>query len=216
MRAPKLNILVLAAGLSTRLGTPKPLVRIRGVSLLRRALVLGASLSPHKVFAVVPSRSSSYRQQAAGLSSVCFISNPKRADGLATSVRIGIRRARFAGAILILPVDLYALESRDLVRLLARWSAMPGRSAATQIGAHGGVPLILPARQFPAASQLEGDTGLRNLLSQFTPGPVLVDLPAAALDIDTLQDLRAARLRWRRPCLAALGATPKRKIAKHL
>jgi molybdenum cofactor cytidylyltransferase len=214
MRAPKLNILILAAGLSTRLGQPKPLVRIRGITLLRRALVLSASLSPHRIFAVVPNLFSSYRHQAAGIS-VCLVSNPKRAEGLATSVRIGIRRARFAAAILILPVDLYALESRDLVRLLARWSATPGRSAATRIGAHGGVPLILPARQFSAAAQLKGDTGLRNLLSQFTPGPALVDLPVAALDIDTLQDLRVARLRWPRPGLASSGAAPKRKIAEH-
>jgi molybdenum cofactor cytidylyltransferase len=214
MRAAKLNILILAAGLSTRLGMPKPMARIRGVTLLRRVLVLSASLAPRGIFAVVPSRLSNYRHQAAGIS-VSFIPNPTRAEGLASSVRIGIRRARFAGAILILPVDLYALDSRDLRRLLARWSAMPGRSAAARIGESGGVPLILPARLFPAAAHLKGDTGFRNLLSHLTPGPALVELPAARLDIDTLQDLRAARLRWRRPYGAASGAVPKRKIAKH-
>ena len=56
---------------------------------------------------------------------------------LAGSVKIGIRRARFASAILILPVDLYALKSRDLHRLLARWCARPGVAAAARIGARG-------------------------------------------------------------------------------
>jgi molybdenum cofactor cytidylyltransferase len=215
MRAANLNILILAAGLSTRLGVPKPLVRIQGITLLRRALLLSASLAPRGIFAVVPSRCSSYRNEATGIR-VLFVPNPKRAEGLAGSVRIGIQRARFAGAILILPVDLYALNIRDLRRLLARWRSMPGLCAAARIGTRGGVPLILPARAFAAAAHLQGDAGFRNLLSSFTPPPTLVDIPAAGLDIDTRQDLQAARLRRQRPRGAALGFLPKRKIAKHV
>lgn len=212
MRAPNLNILILAAGLSTRLGVPKPLVRIQGITLLRRALLLSASLRPRSIFAVVPSRCSSYRNQATGIR-VLFVPNPKRAEGLASSVRIGIQRARFAGAIMILPVDLYALNTHDLRRLLARRRSMPGLCAAARIGTRGGVPLILPARAFAAAAHLQGDSGFRDLLSSFTPPPALVDILAAGLDIDTPQDLQAARLWRHRPCGAASGFLPK--IAKH-
>jgi CTP:molybdopterin cytidylyltransferase MocA len=117
---------------------------------------------------------------------------------------------------LILPVDLYALNTRDLRRLLSRWRSMPGLSAAAKIGARGGVPLILPARAFAAAAHLQGDSGFRNLLSCFTPPPALVDIPAAGNDIDTPQDLQAARLSRHRPCRTASGFLPKRKIAKHV
>jgi CTP:molybdopterin cytidylyltransferase MocA len=202
MRAAKLNILILAAGLSTCLGQ-------------RQALLLSASMAPAGIFAVVPSRSSRYRNEAAGIK-VRFVPNSKRAEGLASSVRIGIRRSRFAAAILILPVDLYALNSRDLRRLLARWHASPGVCAAARIGARGGVPIILPARTFPAAALLEGDCGFRNFLGSFTPPPELVDIPAAGLDIDTRPDLQSARLRRQRRSEAPSGPLPKRKIAKYV
>jgi CTP:molybdopterin cytidylyltransferase MocA len=63
---------------------------------------------------------------------------------------------------------------------------------------------------------LQGDSGFRDLLLSFTPPPALVDIPAAGLDLDTPQDLRAARLWRHRPCGAPSGILPKRKIAKHV
>lgn len=198
MRAAKLNILLLAAGQSRRLGRPKSMVRIQGITLLRRALLLAAALRPRGIFVVVPRRGSTHRHQASG-HRVRFVMNTNPAQGLAGSVRLGIRQARYASAILIVPVDMYALSVRDLARLLARWLSHPGQAAAAKIGAHGGVPMILPARYFPAAEQLSGDAGFRGLLRDFRPPPALLDLPAAALDLDTPADLQAARTRpWRK------------------
>jgi CTP:molybdopterin cytidylyltransferase MocA len=58
------------------------------------------------------------------------------------------------------------------------------------------VPLILPRRLYPRALAVTGDVGLRELVNGLPAKErVLVDLPSAALDVDTPQDLRAARLR---------------------
>ena len=46
---PKLKIVLLAAGFSQRLGRPKALVRMHGVSLLRRTLLLAAALAPRGI-----------------------------------------------------------------------------------------------------------------------------------------------------------------------
>jgi molybdenum cofactor cytidylyltransferase len=196
-RAPKLNILILAAGYSTRLGVPKALARVHGLSLLRRTLKVSASLAPGKIFVVVPRHCAGYRVQARGFSAR-FLPNSDRAEGLASSVRLGVRRARFASGILVVPVDLPELQSSELARLLTCWRARPARLAAARIGRHGGIPLILPARLFAAAESLAGDVGLRSLLGDLPPGQrALVPLPSAAFDIDTASDLAAARRRWR-------------------
>jgi len=193
---PRVQVIILAAGFSSRLGTPKALARVRTTSLLRRTLSLAAPFAA-RIIAVVPRRAVRYRMQARGLN-VVFAVNPQRAEGLASSVRQGIRQARYAPAVLLLPVDLAVLQARDLARLVSRWRATPRRVIARHIGApdspQGGVPLILPRWLYPRALTVRGDVGLREFVNHLPPSQrLLVDLPSAALDIDTAEDLRAAR-----------------------
>ena len=64
--------------------------------------------------------------------------------------------------------------------------------------ARAGVPLILPRWLYSRALDVTGDIGLRDLIGGLpAPQRVLLDLPSAALDVDTPQDLRAARRRLR-------------------
>jgi CTP:molybdopterin cytidylyltransferase MocA len=64
--------------------------------------------------------------------------------------------------------------------------------------ARGGVPLILPRWLYARAQAVSGDVGLRDLVNGLpAPQRVLLNLPSAALDVDTPQDLRAARRRRR-------------------
>jgi molybdenum cofactor cytidylyltransferase len=195
---PRLDVLVLAAGFSSRLGRPKALVRVRASSLLRRTLTLVSRLAPAKIVVVIPRRAARYRIEARGLK-VDFAANPRRADGLSSSVRRGIVRCRYSSALLLLPVDLAALRQRDVARLISRWRAARRRVIARRIGApggppRGGVPLILPRWLYGRALGVTGDIGLRDLVSGLPAlQRVLLNLPSAALDVDTPPDLRAAR-----------------------
>ncbi len=194
----RLQIIVLAAGFSSRLGRPKALARVHGVSLLRRTLELAATLGCAKIIAVVARDSARYRAQARGID-VTFLSNSRRNQGLSSSVRRGIAVARYAPAVLLLPVDLGHLKSRELARLIRRWQAAPRGVIARRIGRIGVAPLILPRRLYPRAQRITGDVGLRDLIAQLpAAGRVLVDMPSAASDIDTPQDLEAARRTFRR------------------
>jgi len=199
---PRLHVLILAAGFSSRLGRPKPLARVGAFTLLRRTLTLVARAAPAKIIVVIPRHAARYRIEARGLR-VVFAANPRRADGLSSSVRLGIVLARCSPALLLLPVDLAALQERDLVRLISRWRAARRCVIARRIGqqggtSRGGVPLILPRWLYARALAVTGDVGLRDLVSGLpAPQRVLLTLPSAALDVDTPQDLRAARRRLR-------------------
>jgi molybdenum cofactor cytidylyltransferase len=196
---PRLEVVILAAGFSSRLGRPKALARVRGVTLLRRTAALAARLSPAQTTVVIPRRATSYRVEARGLA-VSFAANPHRAEGLSSSVQHGIARARFSSALLLLPVDLPGLKVRDLSRLISHWRTARRCVIARRIGhgatARGGVPLILPRWLYGRARGVRGDIGLRELISGLHPDQcVLLNLPSAALDIDTPDELRAARRR---------------------
>jgi molybdenum cofactor cytidylyltransferase len=205
---PRLQIVILAAGFSSRLGQPKALVRVRGISLLRRTLTLVAQFAPAKIIVVLPRRSARHRFEARGLN-VVFVANRRRADGLSSSVRLGVARARYSPALLLLPVDLAMLQSRDLARLISRWRSVrrcvlarriePQGRAPSAETPRGGVPLILPRWLYAQALDVTGDLGLREWVAALpSPQRVLLHLPSAALDVDTPQDLRAARRRLRR------------------
>jgi molybdenum cofactor cytidylyltransferase len=195
------HIVILAAGFSSRLGRPKALARVRGVSLLRRTLRLAARFAPGNIIVVLPRQATRYRIEARGLP-VTFAANRRRGEGLSSSVRRGITKARYAPAVLLLPVDLVTLQPRDLGRLLSRWRCARRCVIARRIaglgGAQGGVPLILPRWLYTRALAVTGDIGLRELVSALPARQrVLMDLPSAALDVDTPRDLVIARHRLR-------------------
>ncbi len=190
---PGLRILILAAGFSSRLGEPKALARIRGLSLLRRTASILAPLSARPVIIVAPARSASYCRELHGLD-VRIVANTARATGLSGSLRLGLAAARWSAATLIVPVDLAQLERAELARLARRWRGAPRCVAARRIGDHGGTPLILPKCFYALSRQLRGDIGLRELLAdKALAGRILVNVPSAVRDIDTRADLTAAR-----------------------
>lgn len=199
---PALRVVILAAGFSSRLGRPKALVRVRGTSLLRRTLALTAQFTAAPIIVVVPRGFARYRTEARGFA-VNFAANPQRALGLSSSVRRGVKAARYSPAVLLLPVDLAELRPRGIARLISRWRGDRRRLVARWVAgsgmtARGGAPLILPRWLYPRAGETAGDVGLRQLACGLPPARrVFLNLPSGELDIDTPQDLRAARRRSR-------------------
>jgi molybdenum cofactor cytidylyltransferase len=193
----KLQIVVLAAGFSSRLGQPKALARVHGVSLLRRTLKVASSFVADRIVVVVPRNAARYRIEARGVK-VRWAVNPQRAQGLSSSVRRGIAAAPYAPAILFLPTDLLELTRQDLSRLVLRRRAAPRRLIARKIEDSGAAPVILPRWLYTRASTVKGDVGLRELVGQLpADSRVLVELPSAARDVDMPQDLKDARRRFR-------------------
>jgi molybdenum cofactor cytidylyltransferase len=192
----RLQIVVLAAGFSIRLGQPKALARVHGQSLLSRTLLIARGLDAASILVVVPPNDSRYAI-AARAQMVTWAANPRRVEGLSSSVRRGLRAARYASAILFLPADLPYLKRRELARLIRHWRAAPRRLIARRLGDAGAIPLILPRWLYARASAVVGDIGLRQLIAQLPREQrVLVDISSAAVDVDTPQTLAAVRRRF--------------------
>jgi molybdenum cofactor cytidylyltransferase len=194
-----LQIVVLAAGLSVRLGAPKMLERIHGRSLIRRMITVLAQVTPQRIVVVTAPHAARLRAELRGFR-VGYLANPDRAKGLSTSVVVALRKTRYSRATLFLPADLAELGARDLARLIRRWRGAGRRVVARGIAGRPTAPLILPRFLYRLAQRLSGDVGLRALVAELPPEQyTLVDLPSAARDIDTLQDLKDARHRAPRP-----------------
>jgi molybdenum cofactor cytidylyltransferase len=194
----RLQIVVLAAGLSSRMGRSKAFAKIHGLSLILRTITVLAPFAANKIIVVTGPRAQRMRVELRR-SSILFVANPARALGLATSVIRGVRASRCSGAVLLLPMDLAELNARDLWRLISRWRGARRRVVARRVYERASVPLILPRMLYPRVREIAGDVGLRNLLAELPANRrTLIDLPSAERDVDTPQELGDARRQVRR------------------
>ena len=85
-----LHVLVLAAGASTRFGSPKQLVRIEGRPLLHRALAAATEVGGHAVTVVLGANADQLTPLLKH-SPASVVINRQWKEGLASSLRAGIR-----------------------------------------------------------------------------------------------------------------------------
>ena len=192
-----LYAIILAAGASSRFGSPKQLARIADQPLL--SAVIGRVVENVGQGAlVVLGANAAQLTPMLQHSPVSVVINRGWREGLASSIRAGIARlpSSCAGAMLVL-ADQAAVTAEDLGRLAGAWRRQPHSIAAAQYGATIGVAAIFPSFLFSDLSQLRGDVGARTLLKHHTERVVRVPMESAAFDLDTPEDFLAIEV-WRK------------------
>jgi len=184
-----LHALVLAAGASTRFGSPKQLVRLQGRPLLHRAVGLAVEVAGHAVSVVLGAHAAELSPLLKHTPASVVINRDWR-EGIASSIRTGVARlpASVDGVLLLL-VDQAALTAEDLRRLVSGWRRQPHSVVAAQYESVIGVPAIFPRSEFAHLIELRGDQGARMLLRRRSANLVRVPLESAAIDIDSPEDL---------------------------
>ena len=191
---------LLAAGGSRRLGSPKQLLTMHGVTLVARAArqLLDAGCSP--VFVVVGANSAIVRDAVSMLAVEC-VENSHWERGMGTSIAAAVTRlndVRFAHtpAVLIATCDMPTVTVAHLESLLAESHVGAQRVASAYAGADGspvrGIPAVLPRADWPALAALDGDQGARALLRDAET--ITVSLPNGQCDLDTPSDVVAWRM----------------------
>jgi molybdenum cofactor cytidylyltransferase len=88
--AEGLHAIVLAAGGSSRLGSPKQLIEVQGRPLVRRYVDMANALCGRQVVVVTGAAQRAVESMLAGVGAT-MIPNPDWQIGLSTSVRTGLR-----------------------------------------------------------------------------------------------------------------------------
>jgi molybdenum cofactor cytidylyltransferase len=187
--SPSLHAIVLAAGASTRFGSPKQLVRVDGRPLLHAAVSRAVEVAGHAVTVVLGANAAELAPLLSHSSASVVINRDWR-EGMASSIRAGVARlpGSCGGAMLVL-ADQAAVTAEDLRRLAGAWRRQPGYIVAAQYGATTGAPAIIPASMFRDLAELRGDRGAQALFKRNPDRVVRVPMESAAIDIDTPEDL---------------------------
>ena len=194
-RAPfRFGAVILAAGESVRMGTPKQLLLLEGQPLLVRAIEAALASSAWPVVVVVGAHAGKIRPLLARLP-VLIAENPTWSEGMASSIRVGVTTlrqfSRQLDAALVALCDQPAFSADAIAQLVAA-QQRTGRSivAARYSGRHG-APALFLRDQFETLIHLTGEEGARTLLNGSPDRVTAVDLPALALDLDTPADFAA-------------------------
>lgn len=197
--AARVGAVVLAAGGSTRLGAPKQLLSYEGEPLVRRAARAALAAGAAPVLIVVGAESTRVRAALQGLAGVEVVENARWADGLASSLVVGLRAlldVATVDAVLVTLADQPHVGGSELASLVAQWSSARPIVAAAYAGIVG-VPIVVARAYVDELSTLTGDRGAGAWLRAHGGLVTQAPLPAAAVDIDTPED--AARLSALRP-----------------
>ena len=183
--------IVLAAGASSRMGEPKQLLRLDGRTLLRRTVdaVLASDAWPAVV--VLGAHQDLIRPEIVRLP-VLVAENPDWAEGLASSIRAGVRVldsfSLSLDAGLLVQCDQPNLSPAALARLVDIAANGHKSIVAARYDGHPGPPVLFARRHFHELLELRGAGGARPLLDRHPDSLALVDLPELATDLDTPED----------------------------
>ncbi len=199
-RAAAVPVIILAAGGSRRLGSPKQSTQVGPQTLLENA-VRAALETPGvwPVIVVLGANAPSIRPLLAP-HPIIIAENPAWEEGLASSLRAGLDTAltfsRTTTAVIFAVCDQPALNTATFQALLDRYAAGKASAVAAHYENHPGTPALLQRRHFGQLAHLTGDEGARQLLLNLPAAELaLVDCPELALDVDTVEDLARARAR---------------------
>ncbi|MBK6598269.1 MAG: nucleotidyltransferase family protein [Proteobacteria bacterium] len=185
----EIHILVLAAGGSSRFGSPKQLVRFHGRPLLHAAVTHAVEAAGNAVTVVLGANAAELAPLLRHTPASIAI-NRDWSAGLASSIRTGLARLPgTADAALIMLADQPFVTSEDLRRLIATARRNPDSIVAALYDGTAGVPAIFPRANFRELSELRGDQGARALLRRHSTGILRLPMPDASIDIDTPEDL---------------------------
>jgi molybdenum cofactor cytidylyltransferase len=184
----KVYAIILAAGASSRMGSPKQLLEWRNLPLLERVISNARSLLNERISVVLGAHNEAI-QTAIDLGAVATIVNPDWQEGMASSIRVGVNALpASAEAVLILLCDQPLVNATHLQSLLVAWQQAPTHIVASQYHHSVGVPALFPAEFFQHLLALKGDRGAKSILRQFECRLLKIPLPEAELDIDCADD----------------------------
>lgn len=182
--------MVLAAGPSSRLGRPKQLVEFAGIPLVAYAATQVVEHCDAGVIVVTGARHDEVVAALAGLP-IRAVYNPAWREGMGASVRQGMTGiSPKARAVLLVPADLPRVDAAVLQRLVDAWREAPDRVTAARYDGVVGTPAIFPRRLWTQLQKIHGDRGARRIIES-AKDVLTVDMPEAAFDLDTPEDLAA-------------------------
>ncbi|MBS1787463.1 MAG: nucleotidyltransferase family protein [Acidobacteria bacterium] len=186
-----IGAIVLAAGVSQRMGSPKQLLSFKGNSLLRHAVqtALGSRCRP--VVVVLGAHADKLESEISDLP-VTSIENRLWAEGMGSSIRTGIAGLegvceQAAGALVTLCDQPY-VSSQTLDQLISVFEESRPLAVASEYAGSLGAPALFGRELFAELAALRSTEGAKQILKRHQHDVLHLSVPEARWDVDTPAD----------------------------
>ena len=189
--ATKVGAVILAAGSSSRMGTPKQTLQFQGKSLLRRVAIAALDATCRPVVVVTGAHAELSRRELDQLD-VREAFNPDWTTGMGSSVRTGIERlinidGDLDAAVLLL-CDQPHVTSDVVSNLLAAYRTTGSSVIASAYGGSFGVPAVFSRTLFAELTNLAGSSGAKEIIKRHASEVHFLPFPEGEVDVDTPDD----------------------------
>jgi len=186
------GLIILAAGASNRLGTPKQNLIYQGQTLLQRAIHTAlTSACCEKIVVVLGANEGVIRPNISD-HQVHITYNPNWQEGIASSIRLGITELQKiepnATAAILMVCDQPFVDPLLIYQLTEKRAENNNGIIACTYKDTLGVPALFDASYFPRLLMLHGKEGAKKLIKAFSHDVLPVAFPLGAIDIDTMDD----------------------------
>ena len=196
-----IGAIILAAGPSTRMGTPKQLLEFGGKTLLRRAALVALGASCRPVIVVTGANAAASRESLRELD-VREIENQQWQSGMSSSVRTGIEELTTvnpaAKAAVMILCDQPLVTLQIILHLITAHRETNCSIVASRYANSYGVPALFGRTHFGELRKLKGDQGAKAIITRHLHQAHLLPFPDGDIDIDTPDDF--ARLQSMAGC----------------
>lgn len=187
--------IILAAGESRRMGTPKQLLEWQNHRLLEHAILNAQAIFGQRIIIVLGANADVIKATI-DFNSVTLVLNENWQEGIASSIRAGIQALpKSATSALLLLGDQPLIKTPQLQQLLNYALSEPTKIVASEYNGVIGVPALFPASFFANLLTLSGDKGAKFLLQKFEQNLLKISLPQAEFDIDCADDFERLKKR---------------------
>ncbi|MBX7220415.1 MAG: nucleotidyltransferase family protein [Blastocatellia bacterium] len=185
---PTIHLVLLAAGRSSRLGTPKQLFIWEHESLLRRMVRLTRQVEQTASLVVIGAEAVRMRTELENLP-VHILENLNWREGMGSSIRTAVEfltgQQSSVEAVMFLTCDQPLVTTALLQTLIATYRTTGKGIVACGYAETIGVPALFHARYFSALGTLQGDRGAKKIIAAHPQDVAVIPFPDGEIDLDT-------------------------------
>ena len=191
MTHSQIGLILLAAGESKRMGQPKQLLKYQGQSLIRHAAEVAVASNCQPIVIVLGAYGDRIKLEIDNLP-VYICQNPDWQQGMGSSISVGmetsmLNESELDGVIIAL-ADQPLITVKVYNQLIETDREQAPKAIASTYSDTLGVPALFDRSLFSQLLSMKTKGGAKQLLADYSDRAFNLNIPQAAIDIDTPTD----------------------------
>ena len=185
---PNIGIIILAAGASRRMGTPKQLLLHQGRSFLSYIVEVAIASMCHPIVVVLGANAEQIKSEVSFR--VQVVENTRWTEGKSSSIVVGMQalvNQNIEGVAITL-CDQPFVSTQIIAQLIAAYRLTGKSIVASEYAGTLGVPAFFSRAFFPELMTLGATEGAKHLIRRHSDQVFSVPFPEGEIDIDTPTD----------------------------